>query len=74
MTDVTIQVTTVKMINEVNNEVYENDVNGKLNTTQAKKHASEIGYTFISKTNKKETFQVLTSELKSLKIETLETV
>lgn len=64
---VTIQVTTIKMINEINDEIYSHDVNGKLNTTQAKKVAQEIGYTYISKDNKKESFLVPTSQLKQLK-------
>lgn len=66
-TVVTIQVTTIKMINEINDEIYSHDINGKLNTTQAKKVAQEIGYTYISKDNKKETFSVPTSQLKQLK-------
>lgn len=66
-TPVTIQVTTIKMINEINDEIYTHDVYGKLNTTQAKKVSQEIGYTYISKETKKETFSVPTSQLKQLK-------
>lgn len=67
VTSVTVQKTIIKLINEVNDEVYTQTVNGKLNTTDSKKYAANVGYTFISKENVKETFDVPTSELTKLK-------
>lgn len=67
VTTVTVQKTVIKLINELNDEVYTQTVNGKLNTTDSKKYAANVGYTFISKENIKETFDVPTSELVKLK-------
>lgn len=67
MTTVTIQVTNIKLINELNDEVYTINVNGKLNTTESKAHAKEVGYTFVSKENVKESFEVNTTELLQLR-------
>lgn len=66
-TEVTVQVTTIKMINEINDEIYNHNVNGKLTSAEAKKVAKEIGYTFISKDVTKDTFFVNTNELTKLK-------
>ena len=66
-TTVTVQVTTIKMINEFNDEIFNHNVNGKLTTTDAKEIAKEIGYTYISKTVSKDTFDVPTKLLLELK-------
>lgn len=71
-TEVTIQVTTVKLINEVNDEVFTMQVNGKLTTTDAKAYAKEVGYTFVSKENSKQTFVVNTNDLKQLQANPVE--
>lgn len=67
VTSVTVQKTVIKLINELNDEVYSQTVNGKLNTTESKKYAANVGYTFISKENIKDTFDVPTTELNNLK-------
>lgn len=69
MTTVTVQVTTIKMINEVNDEIYNHNVNGKLTTSQAKNIAKEIGYTYINKDVSKDTFNVPTKLLLELKLQ-----
>lgn len=66
-TTVTVQVTTIKLINEINDEIYNHNVNGKLTTAQAKAVAKEIGYTYINKEVSKDTFDVPTKLLLELK-------
>lgn len=67
-TQVTVRYTSIKMVDESNNdEVTTVDVNGKLNLTDAKNHAKEMGLTFISKDDKKDFFFVETDALKALK-------
>lgn len=66
-TTVTVQVTTIKLINEINDEIYNHTVNGKLTTAQAKTVAKEIGYTYINKEVLKDTFDVPTKLLLELK-------
>lgn len=67
MTNVTVQVTNIKMINELNDEIFNHTENGKLTTAQAKLVAKEIGYTYINKDVSKDSFNVPTKLLLELK-------
>lgn len=67
-TQVTTQITDIKMINEETDNVATNSFNGKLNVTECKALAKQLGLTFVSKTNRKETFEVNTNELHKLKL------
>ncbi len=69
VTKVSVQSTFIKMINEVDDYVYTIEINGKLNITDSKHKAKDLGYTFISKENVTTTFNVNTDELIKLKVE-----
>lgn len=62
-TQVTIQVTQVKCLDESNNEVIIIDCYGKLNVTQSKQIAKDNGLTYISKQLTSNTHSIKTSEL-----------
>lgn len=67
-TEVTTITTTIKLIDETNNdEVKQHVVNGKLNVSECKTVAKELNLTFVSKDVNKETFNVNTDDLINLK-------
>lgn len=67
-TEVTTITTSIKLIDESNNdEVKHHVVNGKLNVSECKAVAKELGLTFVSKDVNKETFNVNTDSLIQLK-------
>lgn len=65
-TVVTIQVTNVKCLNEVTDEVVIVNAFGKLNLRESKQVATEHGLTFVSKENITNEHELLTSELINL--------
>lgn len=69
LTQVTIQVTKIKVIDENNNdEVKTVTCYGKLNATECKQQVKDSGLTYVSKEVEKDTFEVDTKSLLDLKI------
>lgn len=67
-TEVTTVTTSIKMIDESNNdEVKQQTVNGKLNVSECKSFAKELNLTYVSKETMKDTFNVNTDSLIQLK-------
>lgn len=67
-TEVTTITTNIKLIDETNNdEVKQQVINGKLNVSECKSIAKELGLTFVSKDVNKDTFNVNTDLLIELK-------
>lgn len=68
-TEVTIDMTHIKMVDEEIDEVFTAIMYGKLNVMECKKVAEGMRYTYVSKENLRETFYVETNELDKLRQE-----
>lgn len=62
-TRVKVQITHIKCVNEVNDEIVTLDAHGKLTITECKNIAKQNDLSFVSKTTVTNEHEVLTSEL-----------